>query len=131
MDIFKKFATDADREINGTWVELEDSKFKIARVGNRLHTRIMTALYKEHRVALESKDEAAAAATDEKLNVEAIAKGILLDWETVEYQGEKLDYTTENAIKLLAHVDFRSFVMGHSRNFDLFKAHKEEEAKNG
>lgn len=133
MDIFTTFATNQDKEVNGSWVPLSlatGAELLIARAGNRLHAKMMTALYKEHRLSLENTDPDVASKTDELLNIKAIAATILKGWKKLKYKGEELAYSVENAEMLLAHGDFRALVMSHARSMDLFRAELETAAKN-
>ncbi len=137
MDIFKSFATNADKEVTGSWVDLLPVKpsdkpmprIKVARLGNRLHSRVMTKAYRENQAALNSADDNLQTLTDERLNIEVSAKTILLGWEGLEYAGEPIEYSYENAVKLLSHIDFRQLVLSHARNFENFRAEQEQAAK--
>jgi hypothetical protein len=137
MDIFKTFATDPQKELNGAWVDLKSTvnegeqkpRLLIARLGNRLHSKLMTKLYKQHHADLNSPDDDLQSLTDEKLNVEATARTILLGWEGIEYAGKKIAYSFENAVMLLNHADFRNLVLAHARNFEYYRAEQEQAAK--
>lgn len=146
MDIFKTFATDKTKELTGAWVDLSTAepeegkkapRIKVARLGNRIHSGMMTKLYKENRLALADKDEDKASEIDEKLNIEACSKAILLGWEGLEYpnsetgESEVIEYSQVNAVKLLEHSDFRNLVMAHARNFENFRAERVGQAKKG
>lgn len=145
MDIFAKFATDPKLELEGTWVAigtptktLENGdpdpesapQILVARSGNKRHGRIVSKLYDANRTLLEGKDEAADAKGDE-ITIESMAKSILLDWKHLEFKGESLIYSYENAKKLLSVKDFRDLVMKHATDFTKFKLMKDQEdAKN-
>lgn len=130
MDIFATYAVNEDLENNGTWMELGDAKFLIARAGNRSYSKLFTKEYERNQRALEAKDDNADKLA-EKLMIKVIAKTILLGWENVKYQGKDLAYSVENAEMLLAHKDFRREIVKMSEDFDAFKMQKEaEEEKN-
>lgn len=108
MDIFNAFATDAKLEVEGRWVSLsKDASVLVARSGNERFTNCMKRLLKKHAVNLkdESKENNELV---EKLVMEATAETILLDWKGLTYRGTDLPYSKENALKALAHKDFRA-----------------------
>jgi hypothetical protein len=132
LDIFSTFAVDEKAEQDGRWVEYGSGvSFLVARAGNAKYNRLLASMYKRNKVALESKGEAAEA-LNESLMGEVMAKTILLGWKGhVAIKGEKLDYSTENAKRLLAIKDFRRYISSVSEDFESFKAEQEaEDAKN-
>lgn len=132
MDIFKVFATDPNKELNGTWVPLSEdgAKLLVARAGNRRHTRLMNGMYAANRMTLEGADREAADSKDEELSVECAAQAILLGWESLTYQGKPIEYSLENARRLLKHSEFRVLVMTHANNFENFRAKEEQDRGN-
>lgn len=144
MDLKNLFGTDPDTEVVGTWVPLlktEDkdetgektppTRFLIARRGNRIHSKMMSELYKANRVTLENKDIDVSTKRDEELSIDAIARAILKGWENVVFDGKPLEYSYENAVMLLQMSDFRAWIMAHAGNMELFKIKQVEAAKNG
>lgn len=144
MDLKNLFGTDPDTEVVGTWVPLlktEDkdetgektppTRFLIARRGNRIHSKMMSELYKANRVTLENKDIDVSTKRDEELSIDAIARAILKGWENVVFDGKSLEYSYENAVMLLQMSDFRAWIMAHAGNMELFKIKQVEAAKNG
>lgn len=134
VDLFSAFAVDANQEQDGTLTQLPnagDTKFRIAREGNKAYSKLLQKLVKMNRSVLDSKGAAAEAKSDEIL-IEVMAKTILIGWEgEVTYQGKKLSYSTEAAKTLLAHKDFRAVVINASSDMEKFKVVKDEEdAKN-
>lgn len=130
MDIFATYATNEDLEVQGTWAEIGDAKFLIARSGNRAYAKLFTREYEKNKRALDRKDDAADALA-EKMMVSVVAKTILLGWEGVKYQGQDLSYSYENAKMLLQHREFRREIMALADDFSLFKAvQAEEDEKN-
>lgn len=108
MSLFKQFGTSKEAEQDGIWVEYgpnEDGTipgFKITRMTNtnkrwlKAHERIT----RPHRFAIDRKtiDEGLA----QKLMIQVLAEGILLDWRNVnDEDGKPLAFTKENAVWLL------------------------------
>jgi hypothetical protein len=132
LDIFSTFAVDEKAETEGRWVEYGNGvSFLIARANNNNYNRLLSSLYKRNKVALEAKGDAATALND-NLMVEVLAKTILLGWQgDIALKGEKLEYSVENAKKILAHKDFRRYISNLSEDFEAFKVEQEaEDAKN-
>lgn len=130
MDIFEQYATDETKEVEGTWVDDGDAELLIARAGNRRYTKKLLKLYDRHKKALDRKDDAADALSDNIL-IEVLSETILLGWKNITLKGEPLPYTPENAQKLLAIKDFRKRVMDLSDDFDAYKVKEEaDQAKN-
>lgn len=59
MDIFATYAVNEDLENNGTWMEVGDARFLIARAGNRAYAKMFTKEYERNQKALERKDDSA------------------------------------------------------------------------
>jgi hypothetical protein len=132
LDIFSTFAVDEKAEQEGRWVEYGNGvSFLVARSGNPKYSRLLASMYKRNKVALEAKGEAAEA-LNESLMGEVMAKTILLGWKgNVALKGVKLEYSVENAKRLLAVKDFRRYISSVSEDFESFKAEQEaEDAKN-
>lgn len=126
MDIFATYAVNEDLENNGTWVEMGDARFLVARAGNKAYSKLFTREYERNQRALDRKDAAADELAD-KMMAKVIAKTILLGWENVKFKGEPLEYSVANAEMLLAFRDFRRDVMKMADDFDAYKAVKAEE----
>lgn len=130
MDIFATYAVNEEKESKGVWCEIGDSKFLVARAGNKDYVKMLTKEVNRNKRALDRKD-AAAEKLNEELMVKIMAKTILLGWEDVEYKGKKLEYSVENAEMILAHDEFRRQIMVEAEDFSKFKAvQDEEDAKN-
>ena len=108
MDIYELFATDAKLETSGRWVSLgKDAKVLVARASNDRFTSRMKHLLKKHGVDLQDSSKENLDLL-EKLVQDATAEAILLGWENLSFQGQALEYSKENALKLLAIKDFRN-----------------------
>ena len=130
VDLFAAFNTDTKAEQEGMLTVLPncgDTKFRVARAGNKSYNKLLSSLYKRNRVILDSKGDDAENKSNE-IMTEVFAKTILLGWEgTITYQGKKEPYSYEMAKKLLAHKDFRQVVAQVSEDFANFKTEKDEE----
>lgn len=107
LDIFAKYATDPDREVEGEWFDLDEgARVLVARSGNRRYAKLLSKLYERHRKVLElGTDE--SEGRSEEIMIDVMAETILLGWEGITYRGKELTYSVENAKKLLGHRDFR------------------------
>jgi len=126
MDIFATYAVNEDLENNGTWMEVGDARFLVARAGNKAYAKMFTKEYERNHKALERKDDSADKLA-EQIMIKVIAKTILLGWENVKFKGEDLPYSLANAEMLLGLKDFRREIVKLADDFDSFKAQKAEE----
>lgn len=125
IDLFNEFATNAEAEEHGVWQDFAPGvKFLVARSTNKHYSRALTKAFEKNRTVL-SRTTDAAEAMSEDIMIGVIARTILLDWQGVVYQGKALDYSFENARTLLAHKDFRRWIMGKAEDLDSFKAVQE------
>lgn len=130
MDIFAEYATDDALENEGTWMELGDAKFLIARSGNKNYTRKLSKAVERHKKQLDRKDDAADKLSDQ-IMIDVVAETILLGWEGVSFQKAPLVYSVDNAKKLLAIKDFRRQIMELADDFEAFKVKEEAEQGEG
>jgi hypothetical protein len=123
-DIFALFNTDEAAEVQGRWHKLADSEFLVARMNNDEYLKQLAALYEEHKDLIESGSEAGKK-KDQEITLVLLARTILKGWKNVAYQGADLPYSEENAVKLLAVKDFRSYIQNISRDIENFRAKQE------
>lgn len=130
IDLFADFAVDETTANSGVWVPYRgDVEFLIARHSNRKYRDVLQNLYKRNKAVIDRGGDAAEDKMKEIL-VEAMAKGILLDWRGgMTFQGEPLTYSVDNAKKLLELEGFRDWVDGQAKAEEAYKAVKEEEAE--
>lgn len=121
LDIHAEYATNDTLENEGTWMEVGDAKFLIARSGNKKYVRKLSRAVDRHKKLLDRKDDAADQMSDD-IMVGVIAETVLLGWEGVAFKGEALPYSLDNAKVLLAIKDFRRQIMELADDFDAFKA---------
>ncbi len=134
MDIFKLYATNIAQEEQGRDFTEEfggKSTFKIARAGNRSYQRMVTKQFEAHRHILDQKNTPEEEEASDNLSFTLIGKimaqTVLLGWSgEVEYDGESLPYSYDNAVKLLALKDFRAKILGLAQDFRNFLLAKQE-----
>lgn len=130
MDIFSTYAVDEAKEQNGTWLEVGDAEFLVARSGNKAYVKLLGKEVERNQKVLDRKDDKADEVSD-KIMIDVLAATILLDWKNVSYKGESLPYSKDNAKTLLAHKEFRHEIMKLSSDFNSYKlAQEAEEVKN-
>lgn len=131
LDIFEAYATDEEAEENGVWVPLgEDTELLIARDGNDECERLVERLMMEKADKLAAGGDLAKKAQRE-IEIEVTAATILKGWKGVSYKGEAIEYSDENARKVLQHKDFRRRVLFHARQRDAYlQKYEAEVAKN-
>jgi hypothetical protein len=129
MDIFSAFATDEQREIQGAWFDVPggDARILVARSNNPIYTKAVVKAYEKYAKAPKNSTTEKQQEAD---YIRVMAQHLLLDWESVQYQGAALDYTKENAEMLLKIKDFRVFVQQCSDDFESFKVETEQEVGN-
>lgn len=126
MDIYKSFSTDPQLESKGVWSPMGDADLLIGRSGNRAFSKKFSKLYEQNQRALDVKgDEADAIA--EKIMCQSLAGTVLLGWKNVQFDGVEMEFSVENAEKLLMIKDFRAEVTKRSDEFENYKLVKEAE----
>lgn len=128
MDIRKFYSTDKLLENEGAWVDLDDeTSIKVARIGNKAFKEVWkkeTAPYQHSMKNKVLSDEAG-----EKIMIKVVASTILLDWKGVTENGKPVDYSLENAVRMLTeYKDFRDMVIEISSDMNNFKDKEEKEA---
>lgn len=103
-----KFETDLDKEINGTWEELEgDAKLLIARAGNPNYQRLYRAIPAGVRQAIDDD-----RVTDDEVRkhiATLLSETVLLDWDGLTVNGKEIKYTKEKAYEILADPKYKNF----------------------
>ena len=138
VDIFSEFAISETKSQEGVWVPFKDGvEFLIAKSGNKKFRRLAASMMNKNKRILDQKDGdgVSTEAAEAKLNeimVEIMAKSVLLGWRgNLQFQGKPLEYTEDNARKLLKLEGFRSLVSDLAADEAYFKEVQEaEEAKN-
>lgn len=127
MDIYSSYATDPQKEVEGSLVALEPGKpgkVLVARLGNRNYSRLLTDKIEANKEALAKKDKVADDLSDQ-IMAETLAETVLLGWdEDISYKGQA--YSKEVARQALMHGDFRKRVMERAGEFENFRVEAEK-----
>lgn len=124
LDIFAEFAVDDD----GVWFPYSGKvEFLIARMQNPKFRRRLNFFSDKFRRVLDGKGQAAVDKSDE-IMATVMGETILMGWKgKVSLKGEVLEYSTENAIKLLRTNLFREWVAKMANDEHAYKTVKEQE----
>lgn len=119
---------DPKLEQDGVWVEYDETtKFLIGGMNTPRYRRVYREALDKARTIKRSR------ITDEQsdaINIEVMAKAVLLDWQGVHMDGAIYPATDENKIYVLTNCpQVREFIVARSTNFELFKRETVEEAK--
>jgi hypothetical protein len=115
MDI-RRLTTNPDKDENGIWLSFDDAEFKIASSHSRRYRDALAAQVRkipQHaRQSIAKIDEATIA---------AMAKGVLLDFRGIEENGQPLENTEANRVKLLSIPTIREWVAEQSQTLANFQ----------
>lgn len=139
MSLYKNFATESDKEVNGVEIPFEPNDdgsvptFIIARSGggNKPYLKALKDATKpyERQIALKTLD----AETDAMIYKKVFASYVIKGWQNVQDEnGAPLAYTAANAVKLMSDLpDLYSILQSQSNEAALFrKTVVEEQSKN-
>lgn len=130
VDLFSQFATDETAEEIGVETLLPgagSTMFKIARAFNPTYRRLLKKLYKPHEALIKTGSKEGEAKAIE-VEIELMSRSVLVGWNgTVRVQGVDLEYSVNNAKKLLALKEFRAVVDKFSNDPDNYKMVKTED----
>lgn len=131
FDVMKNFGSNKEAEENGKEVQIGEGAFiTIARSGNSKYNAMLAKAYEASKYVLAQKNKDSESRA-ETIMIDVMAKTVLLGWRGIELDGETLDYSVENAKRLLEIKDFRNMVSKQADDFSNFKlAAEEETAKN-
>lgn len=100
MDL-DKARLDTGKTTYGVWVELDgETSLRIAQWLNPHHARYVQKLLDPYKRAINMgtlDDE-----TSERLEVDALAETVLLDWKGLKEGGKELPYSKQTAVRLLS-----------------------------
>lgn len=99
MSAFELNAYDADKFTDGLWFTIQgDSRLKIARAGNTQYLNARRRLEKEFR---REHGDKLTPEQEQSLNCQAIAEGLLKDWENINLNGQPVEYAVEIGARYL------------------------------
>lgn len=128
----KALAVDSKKSTEGVWIDFlgTGAQVKVARHNNRRAENARSAaLYEFYK---DLKDESKSEDIEAKLRqvqAEVMAEFILLDWKGFGLDGEVLEYSVENAVKILSNPDFEDvyqFILNESTKREHFERSNEE-----
>ena len=127
FDVFKVYATDAVKEQTGATIELGGgASMLIARVGNPAYRKSLLAESEKLQVSLDSLPAEEADKLDEEIMIRVMAETILLGFKGFAYKGKLIEYSKENARKVLSHKDFRIRVMMEAQKLENYRVANQE-----
>lgn len=125
------FKTDTVKTDEGVWCPIDsETDIKIARYGNKVFQRAFQREMKPYKQLIDRG--ALDDDTADKILVNAIAEGILLDWRGMKKNGEDLPYSRSAAIDILLDKslrDFRALVVELAQDMQLFRETEIEDAE--
>ena len=130
MDLRKTFKTSKQKENEGVWVNLDDSgtRLKIARAGNPNYKSAQAKKMSRYKLAARSKT-IPDSAWEEIFN-ELVAETILLDWDGITENGQKIPYSQDAALRAISELkDFREVVMSFADDMTNFKEEMDDDTE--
>lgn len=128
MDL-SNFKTDNKLEEEGSWVQVgKDAKIKVARIRNKKYLKLFKRLAAPYKSSIR-KGSLEDSVADDILN-KCIAETVLLDWKGLSVEGSELEYSSEEAYKILSnpeYKDFKDMVVEIADDMEVFKNNEEEE----
>lgn len=121
---FATITTDKTLEKEGVWKTYEDAEFKIAGVNSPAYQRAL----RRHGATISASKIKNDPAVQDKILIEAMADGILLDWKgNVKMKGKNLPVTRDNKIVLLSIPVFRTWIAEQMQEIENFQSEKAAE----
>lgn len=132
VSVFNLYGTDASLVENGKWFRNFQGTgidLKIARFTSKRAHKARQAAEAQYRRAVGKMSGPLPDEINEKIGVEAMATGILLDWDNIYGEGgEKLAYSVPNARMVLARLsELRIAIAQVSLDMDQFRKAEAEE----
>lgn len=128
--IYDFYDSDQDRELNGVWVDIGPSKFKIARSGgaNTPFKKYVAKKFKPYQSAIANGTMPPELA--DKLSREAFVETCLHGWESVTDRGGKaVEFSKEAAHKLLEELpNLFAELLKASDDLSRFQRQNQEDA---
>ncbi|EOV8094045.1 TPA: hypothetical protein NGR52_004200 [Vibrio parahaemolyticus] len=113
--------TDKEKEVNGVWRDYFDgSRLLVARLGNENYRAFIAREYKANRIAIERGGEKADKLAL-RIQTEALARHVLLDWDGIVIGGSDTKYTPEIGIEVFNKMpDFKADVENIAGEMSLY-----------
>ncbi|UTC29881.1 hypothetical protein BAJUN_02750 [Bajunvirus bajun] len=122
LDLFELFSADKESEEEGRWVDLNDvTGFKIRAFGAKQVIDLREKLMRPY-ANLQRANLPIPADKNEEVGLRVIAGAVLADWKGVKIDGELVEYTPENAYKLLKSLNrLANFIISASMDSQNFR----------
>lgn len=119
---FNSFKTSEKLEVEGVWKNFTpDARVKVARFNNPKYRVALAKALKPYQGFIKV-DPIVKEQLMEKITTQVMAETILLDWENFTIDGEKIEYSVENATLVLSQFhDFREQVSNIAIEMDNYK----------
>jgi len=115
----KSYVSDETMKKEGVWVPFDGARFKIRSTDSPAYRRAVEAAAKKRNPAKVRKD----IETQTELGIEAIANGVLIDWEGLTDGGTPVECTPANKIAVLTQaVILRDFLATEASDLANFQA---------
>ena len=127
MDIAKRFRTDEQAEVEGIWQNIGGgARLRLARLNNPRYRKLYQRLTRDYRAQLEMglmPDE-----VHDPILCQCLAETVLLEWENIQFDGEELPYSKDNALHTLTQLkEFRDLVLRLAAGAEAYRKHLQEE----
>ena len=121
MDLYEKYKTNEEQEVDGAWVSLSaTASIKVARMGNIRYRECMrkkSAPYRQSGIANAIPPEVL-----EQVVREAVAETILVGWKGITTDGVDVPYSRETSLKFCTDLkDFYNVVLTAADNMETFR----------
>lgn len=128
IDLRKYYVMDESLENEGIWETLPNgSKVKVARVGNDAFIKEYNALPPETQAQIEDDSDDISEDVAREVFADLLSKTILVDWDEVYIDDEKVPYDQDLAKELLRDIkDFRNDVWRIANNRNKFRQKERE-----
>jgi len=129
-NLHRNYATDSDKEENGSWKNFDGGiRLKIRRLNSQASLNARREAEKPYASQLREKNPPNDIL--EKVLIAQLAFGVIADWEGIEGDEGPLPYSGETAFELLSDEslkDFRGEVLSVALNKDAFRLEEVEDA---
>ncbi|MEQ8308002.1 MAG: hypothetical protein RIA09_15705 [Hoeflea sp.] len=130
-NLHRNYAVDSKKEEEGVWKEFDGGiKLKLRRLSSKASQDARREAEKPYTSQLRDKEPDPDIL--EKVFIQQLAHGVIVDWEGIEDDdGKPVEFTPALAVELLsdeALKDFRGEVIGFAISRDTFRAASNEDA---
>ena len=119
MDLSKEFSFDQEMAENGVWIPIGGgASLRIARMNNERYNKFVRAAVMPYT----RRGSVMTAEQNRTVLLECAAKAILLDWEGIKEDGVLLEYSSDQALRLMTEYEqFFHMVVGLAGDTSNFR----------